>query len=101
MIARLLSWLFPPKLPRVTAWDGPRTEYDEQGSVGPVRRKQYRDGIERHFAEERESKIHRYYLAYPQWLAQVRYAEKEMQALELSLQLQGYRNTVHDCWEKE
>ena len=52
MIARILAWLFPPKLPgRITGWpEAAAPEFHEQGWAGNVRRK-YRDGIERFFSE--------------------------------------------------
>jgi len=53
MFARLLSILFPPRLPgHIRDW-GERSEpiHEEQGSASPARRKKYRNGIERHFAE--------------------------------------------------
>ena len=56
MIAQLLSVLFPPRLPgHVRDWTlrfDPSV--DEQGSAGPARPKQFRDGIERYFAYESE-----------------------------------------------
>lgn len=53
MIAKLLSILFPPKLPtQVPDWFE-RVEYHavEEGSAGTVKRKRYKNGIERHYAE--------------------------------------------------
>lgn len=53
MIQTILSTLFPPdpsKLGRL--WIEEPGEFDEQGSVGPVRPRKYRDGIERTFAEQ-------------------------------------------------
>jgi hypothetical protein len=54
VVARVLAFLFPPKLPgRVEGWQD-RVEAavpQESGQAGPARRKQYRNGIERHFAE--------------------------------------------------
>jgi hypothetical protein len=53
VVARVLAFLFPPKLPgRVEGWqDRVETVPQESGKAEPARRKQYRDGIERHFAE--------------------------------------------------
>lgn len=53
MIARILSYLFPPRLPgRITDWEGPREAwFHEQGAVGPVQLRKYRDGIDRYLAE--------------------------------------------------
>lgn len=55
MITQALSMLFPPSLRslgRLRVEED--AEFDEQGQAGPVREKKYRDGIERHFAEEAE-----------------------------------------------
>lgn len=54
MIAWLLSKLFPPILPgHVRDWSE-REEFwpREEGSAAPARPKKYRDGIDRHFAEQ-------------------------------------------------
>jgi hypothetical protein len=53
MIARILSWLFPPALPgKVRDWEERAVvEHPEQGWAGNVKRR-YRDGIERYFTEE-------------------------------------------------
>jgi hypothetical protein len=54
MIARLLTYLFPPTLPSSPVRDwGERAEEapNEQGSIGPVKSPPYRNGIERYFAE--------------------------------------------------
>ena len=55
MIARILSRLFPPRLPGpIKGWEGSREPwFSEQGSAGPVRPRPYRDGIERFYAENR------------------------------------------------
>jgi len=53
MMDRLLSFLFPPKLPgRIRDW-GTRVDPDmvEEGSAGPAKPKRYRNGIERFYAE--------------------------------------------------
>lgn len=53
MLARLLSLLFPPRLPNaVEDWEPPADPRQEQGWAGNRKRKPYRDGIARHFAEE-------------------------------------------------
>ena len=59
MIERILSQLFPPRLPgRVSDW-GAREEffeYELKPACGPARRKKdYENGIERHFAEARQA----------------------------------------------
>jgi hypothetical protein len=53
MIARILSRLFPPRLPSpLKGWEGPRGSwFNEQGSAGPVRPGPYRDALERYDAE--------------------------------------------------
>lgn len=62
MIERALSMLFPPRLPsipelreRVRYTNGIEPEIPESGIMS-IRRKQYRDGIERHFAEQERTK---------------------------------------------
>ena len=56
--AWLLSLLFPVRasaLGKTRDWEfrfDPES-FDEQGSIGIPQRKRYRNGIERHFAEER------------------------------------------------
>lgn len=54
MIARILSFLFPPRCPgRVRDWvDRFETTFVEQGSVEHAKPRQYRDGIDRYFTEE-------------------------------------------------
>jgi len=108
MISRLLGWLFPPVLPgRVRDWEERiAPEYHEQGWCGKVQRK-YRDGIDRHFAEQDLS------LGTPAWKTesfttfmarhslQLRHATEEIANLEKRLSQDGYINTIHDCWEKE
>ena len=52
MIARILSLLFPPKLPgRIESWEPPASPLAEQGCAGPVKLKKYKDGIARYLAE--------------------------------------------------
>lgn len=53
MIARVLAFLFPPKLPgRIKGWGDEAAPVAEQGWVGPAKQKyKYQNGIERHFAE--------------------------------------------------
>ena len=52
MIARILSFLFPPRLGRIRNWDDRiETVVVEHGSAGPVMPRRYRNGIERYFAE--------------------------------------------------
>jgi hypothetical protein len=52
MIERILSVLFPPRLPgRIDREVQVEYEFQEQGSAGPVKRKLYRNGIERFYAE--------------------------------------------------
>lgn len=52
MITWLLSIVFPPKLPsRIRGWEAPVEDRPEQGSARLVPSKPYRNGIERHFAE--------------------------------------------------
>lgn len=55
-IETILAKLFPPKLPRLHEWKSPGTEYAEQGSCGKAQPKQYKDAIDRHWAEVDESK---------------------------------------------
>jgi hypothetical protein len=81
MIARILSFLFPPKLPRpIQDWGGPAEPFDEQGWAGNVQRR-YRNGIERHFA-------------------QIRAAENIMANMIQKAEAEGYVRTIHDCYEK-
>ncbi len=100
MIARILSFLFPPKLPgRIHDWPEPEpTRYlaEEQGWAGNVKRRF--TGIEKHWMMDREPKIYR--VDRKQYRAQLLHAEKHMVALEKDLIAQGYVNTIHDCWEK-
>jgi hypothetical protein len=98
MFARVLSWLFPPRLPRrLEDWPEPvKWEIHEQGWAGNVQR-HYRDGIERHWAEQ-DAKFHRRDTL--QWHLQMLHAEKQMAAIEQEMRDQGYVNTIHDCWEK-
>ena len=99
MIAKILSLLFPPRLPgQVRDWDArvPDAELDDSWA-GPAKRKRYRDGIERHFAENIHP-IHR--INFDQYHTQLMYAQIEMAAVEKDLIAQGYVNTIHDCWEK-
>jgi hypothetical protein len=53
MISRLLALLFPPRLPsQIPDWfERVECHAIEEGSAGPAKRKRYRDGIERWFAE--------------------------------------------------
>ena len=55
MIARLLSFFFPPKIPsRIEGWENRTYDgalFQEEGVAGPSKRKQYRDGIDRFFSE--------------------------------------------------
>ena len=53
-IGRILAQLFPPSLESLgkIVLDE-KAEYKEQGACGNVRRKKYRDGIERMLAEQR------------------------------------------------
>lgn len=54
---RILSLLFPPRLPRIEEFqeqasaDPFASDVNESGLVGRAQPKKYRDGIERHFAE--------------------------------------------------
>ena len=97
----LLSKLFPPKLPRINDWEPTVGILDaEQGSCGNVRRKQYANGIERHFAEAGETRCKLYFgVTYAQYLAQMLYAEQEMKRHTDALIAAGYVNTIHDEWE--
>ncbi len=94
MFARLLSFLFPPRLPgRLYDWPEPeplRYFTEEQGWAGNTRR--LYTGIEKHAMQ--------YGGTYRQYLTQLRNAEKQMAAIENELIAQGYTNTIHDCWEK-
>lgn len=109
MISRILSWLFPPVLPGYVRDWSEREEYwpHEEGSAEPPKLKKYRDGIDRHFAEQGLS------IGTPVWQResfttfmarhslQLHNAEKEIAAVEKDMLAQGYTNTIHDCWEKE
>lgn len=97
MFTWLLSILFPPRMPgKVRDWNE-RIEYraEEQGWAGNVR-EHYHDAIQRHWAE-RPAPVHLFSREYQM---QLRYAAKEMAAVERDLIAQGYVNTIHDCWEK-
>lgn len=52
-LERILARLFPPSIESLgrIALDE-KKEYEEQGAAGNVRRKKYRDGIERVLAEQ-------------------------------------------------
>ena len=97
---KILSLLFPPKLPSpVTEWTT-HEEAEDQGSCGNVRFKKHANGIERHFAEEAEARCQRYFGAsYRQYMAQLLKSEKEMQRHLDALVAAGYVNTIHDYWE--
>lgn len=98
MIAHILSLLFPPKLPSpIQNWEE-RTEntFEEQGCAGTAKRKRYRNGIERHFAEN--SPVWR--IDRNQYQQQLIRAEAGIDVFERELIAQGYTNTIHDCWEK-
>jgi hypothetical protein len=96
-ISHLLSKLFPPKLPgRLSVRD--EQGFDEQGCAGNVQPKQYRNGIERHFAENTRA-IHR--STWAQYHIQLIHAQKEIAVFERDLVTQGYVNTMHDCWEQK
>jgi hypothetical protein len=103
MFAWILSKLFPPVLPGYVRDWGEREEFwpHEEGSAGPARRKKYRDGIERYFAENSQPIPTRYLASSRAMNAQLRYAEIQIAAIEKDLIAQGYVNTIHDCWEKE
>jgi hypothetical protein len=97
MFSRLLSRLFPLRLPsRIKDWES-RAEYDEQGSAGAAKRKKYRDGIERHFAERAHP---RYFATNSQYMEQLLNAEQQMLKLEKDMLAAGYI-FVHDEWVKE
>ncbi len=52
MIEQTLSALFPPSLASLgKVWIADPEDFDEQGAAGKAKRKKYRDGIERTFAE--------------------------------------------------
>ncbi len=95
MFARILSFLFPPRLPgRLYDWpepEPPRVLTEEQGWAGNTRRRY--TGIEKHAMK--------YGGTYRQYLTQLRNGEKQMAAIEAELIAQGYVNTIHDCCEKE
>ena len=106
MIAKILAMLFSPQLPgKIRDWDQRiEIEFDEQGSAGPARPKKYRDGIDRHFAEERKHRVSTYFpsleRAYPGTMSQLRKAEEWMIQAEGELVRSGFVNTIHDCWER-
>lgn len=56
LVERALSFLFPLRLPSpIRDWeDREEQAIVEQGCAGPAKRKKYRDGVERHFAEQKE-----------------------------------------------
>lgn len=93
----LFNSMFGPRLGRVRDWNL-RVDlegFDEQGSIGIPQRKQYRDAIERHWTKTKSRRVDR-----TQWTRQLIHAEKEMAEIERELTMQGYVNTIHDCWEK-
>lgn len=96
----LLSILFPPGLPgKVRDWhERVEQRTDEQGWAGNVREKQFRDAIQRHWAETstRES-----WEQFAKRQTQLMHAAGMIDLLEKQLIAQGYVNTIHDCWEKK
>lgn len=60
-----------------------------------MRRKKYRDAIERYFAEREQP---RYFATNSQWMTQLRNAELQMQEHEAALRVAGYINVIHDEW---
>lgn len=85
MLARLLSLLFPPRLPKAAVdWTPPADPYPEQGWAGKVKRKPFRNGIDRYFAEE-----------------QMRRAEVQMAKVIADAEARGYRHAIHDEWVLE
>jgi hypothetical protein len=99
LLSRILSILFPPRLPgKIRDWDErvePRIE--EQGWAGNVQ-EHYRDAIQRHWAES--APPYRAHWGSPEYRAQLRNAEETMLEWEKELIAQGYINTIHDCWER-
>lgn len=95
----LLSILFPPGLPgKVRDWhERVEQRTDEQGWAGNVREKQFRDAIQRHWAE-RSVPVR---LFSREYYAQMQYAQMDIAELERDLIARGYVNTIHDCWEKK
>ncbi len=56
MIEQLLSDMFPPSLRSLgKVWPDDPQLFEEQGSCGKAKRKRYRDGIERTFAEQEQA----------------------------------------------
>jgi hypothetical protein len=98
MLPKILSILFPPKLPgKIRDWDE-RVErrINEQGWAGNVR-EHYRDGIQRYWAET--PRAYRK-LRSPECHAQIRHAEDAMLEMELELITEGYVEVMPGEWMK-
>ena len=102
MISQILGFLFPPTLTgAVRDWEK-RVDPDliDESSAGPVRTRKYRDGIDRHFAEQRARRAFPELLFSPEYAAQTRGVQEAIRCSELQLSRLGYVNTIHDCWER-
>jgi hypothetical protein len=99
MLPKILSILFPPKLPgKIRDWNE-RVEdrIDEQGWAGNVR-EHYRDGIQRHWAET--PRTYRTQWGTPEYHAQMLDAEETSREMESDLIAAGYIEVAPSEWMK-